>query len=142
LQFCYTINLIFKEEIMFNFMKKAVTATQEVTASTTQATFKDIRPLWKALAKERKITKEDIAALCIYRAMVKGEVPEGAKTRLQRAFKPITNTTKLGNGARPYGALESAVWSIKYSKFAEWLDKDELAALLEAAKKTKDAGLR
>ena len=122
-------------------MKKAETATQEAPASTTQATFKDIRPLWKALAKERKITKEDIAALCIYRAMVKGEVPEGAKTRLQRAFKPITNTTKLENGADPQGALKSAVYSIKYSKFAEWLSKDELAALLEAAKKTKDAGL-
>jgi hypothetical protein len=122
---------------MFNFMKKADTATTEAQASTTQPTFKDIRPLWKALAKERKITKEDIAALCIYRAMVKGEVPEGAKTRLEKAFKPITNPVKLENGADPHGALKSAIWSIKYSKFAEWLDKDQFAALLEAAKNTK-----
>lgn len=122
---------------MFNFIRKAETATQEATASTT---FKDIRPLWKAFAKERKITKEDIAALCIYRAMVKGEVPVGANTRLLKAFKPITNTVKLENGADPQGALKSAIWSIKYSKFAEWLDKDELAALLEAVKKTREAG--
>lgn len=119
-------------------MKKADTATQEATASTAQNTFKDIRPQWKALAKERKITKEDIAALCIYRAMVKGEVPDGAKTRLGKAFKPITNVVKLENGADPHGALKLAIWSIKYSKFAEWLDKDQLTALLEAAKKTKD----
>lgn len=123
-------------------MKKAKSPTQEAQASTVQQTFKDIRPLWKALAKERKITKEDIAALCIYRAMIKEEVPEGAKTRLHKAFKPITNTVKLENGAAPYGALQSAVNLIKYSKFTEWLDKDEFAALLEAAKKTKDAGLK
>ena len=127
---------------MFNFMKKANTATTEAQASTTQATFKDIRPQWKTLAQERKITKEDIAALCIYRSLIKGEGKEGAISRLKKAFKPITNTTKLENGADPQGALKSAIWSIKYSKFAEWLDKDELAALLEAAKKTKDAGLK
>jgi len=120
---------------MFNFMKKADTATTEAQASTTQATFKDIRPQWKALAKERKITKEDIAALCIYRAMVKGEVPEGAKTRLEKAFRPITNVVKLENGADPHGALKSAIWSIKYSKFAEWLDKDQLTAYLKQPKR-------
>jgi len=126
---------------MFNFTDKAETATQEASASTTQSTFKDIRQQWKALASERKITKEDIAALCIYRAMVRDEVPVGAKSRLRRAFNPITNKTKLENGARPYGSLESAVNSIKYSTFATWLDKNELAALLEAARTTRSAGL-
>ncbi len=107
---------------MFNFMKKAETATQEATASTTQVAFKDIRPQWKTLANERKITKSDIAALCIYRSLVKGEGKEGAISRLQKAFKPITNPVKIENGAYPYGSLESALWSIKYSNFIEFLD--------------------
>ena len=103
---------------------------------------KDIRQQWKALAADRKITREDIAALCIYRAMVKEQVPEGAVSRLHRSFKPITNKVKLDNGAAPCAALESAIWSIEYSKFAEWLDKDEMAALLEAVKATKVAGIK
>jgi hypothetical protein len=129
---------------MFNLFK-GQSAKTEIATETPIAEpkkFKDIRAQWKALAADRKITKEDIAALCIYRAMVKEQVPEGAVSRLHRSFKPITNKVKLDNGAAPYAALESAVNSIKYSKFAEWLNKDELNALLEAAKATKAAGLK
>ena len=103
---------------------------------------KDIRQQWKALAADRKITREDIAALCIYRAMVKEQIPEGAKSRLHKSFKPITNQTKLDNGAQPYAALESAVNCIEYSAFAGWLDETEMKALLEAAKTTRAAGLK
>jgi len=122
---------------MFNFMKKAESATQEAQASTTQTAFKDIRPLWKALAEERKITKEDIAALCIYRALVKEQGKEGAISRLQRAFKPVTNTVKLENGAAPYGALDSALWLVKRSTFITWLDEEPKQAVLALAKEIK-----
>lgn len=103
---------------------------------------KDIRAQWKALAAVRNITRKDIAALCIYRALIKEQVPEGAKTRLHKSFKPITNANKLANGAYPYGALESAVNSIRYSTFASWLDEEDLNKLLEAAKTTRMAGLK
>ena len=103
---------------------------------------KDIRTQWKALAAARNIKSEDIAALCIYRALLKEQVPEGAKSRLHKSFKPITNANKLANGAYPYGALETAVNSIRYSTFASWLDEEELKQLLEAAKTTRMAGLK
>ena len=128
---------------MFNFLKKADSAkTIETSVSQTPVSFKDIRPQWKALAQERKITKEDIAALCIYRALVKGEVPEGAKTRLHKAFRPITNQIKIANGAAPYAALDTALYSLKYSAFAKWLSEDEMKALIAAAKTTKEADLK
>lgn len=122
---------------MFNFMKKADTATQEAPASTTQETFKDIRPQWKALAQERKITREDIATLCIYRSLIKGEGKEGAISRLRKAFRPITNPVKLENGAHPYGALRSALWMTKHSTFVTWLDDEPRQALLALAKDIK-----
>ena len=103
---------------------------------------KDIRPKWKALAAARELTKEDIAALCIYRAVYKGQIPDGAKSRLLKSFKPITNPVKLNNGANPNGALISALHSIKYSHFADWLDKEELQQLIDAAKETLKAGIK
>jgi hypothetical protein len=122
---------------MLNFLKtEAATQTSEAAKP-----LKDIRPQWKALAAARQITKEDIAAYCIYRAVYKGQIPEGAKTRLQKSFSPITNKVKLDNGAAPYGALTTALHSIKYSHFAEWLDKEELQQLIDAAKETQKAGI-
>lgn len=103
---------------------------------------KDIRVQWKVLAASRKIASEDIAALCIYRALIKEQVPEGAKSKLHKSFSPITNIIKLNNGAYPYSALETAVNSIKYSTFASWLDEEDLNKLLEAAKMTKTGGLK
>jgi hypothetical protein len=100
---------------------------------------KDIRAQWKAHAALRKITKEDIAALCIYRAMVKEEIPDGAKSRLHKSFQPITNQVKLDNGADPWYSMKLAVNSVKYSVFKEWLDEDELKSLVEAAKSTRTA---
>jgi len=129
---------------MFNFLKSKSDTTEATIQQTSEAVkpIKDIRPQWKELASSRQITKEDIAALCIYRAVRKQQVPEGAKTRLQKSFKPITNSVKLENGAAPYGALQTALYSIKYSHFAEWLDQDELQQLIDAAKETQKAGLK
>ena len=122
---------------MFNFMKKA----DEAAATTsTQTTFKDIRPQWKALAKERKLDSSDMAALCIYRSMIKGEGKEGAISRMHKSFKPITNPAKLENGAHPYGSLSSALWSIKYSTFITWLDEDTKTTLFAIAKDIKAMG--
>ena len=111
-------------------------ATSEQTRN-----LKDIRPLWKARAAAREITRADIAALCVYRALIKGEVPDGAKSRLHKSFSPITNQVKLANGAKPYGSMEYALYAIKYSCFADWLDPDQLKQLMNAAKTTKEAGL-
>lgn len=125
-------------------MKKTEEVKTEATNTTSESvkTIKDIRPQWKALAAAREITREDIAALCVYRALRKEQVPEGAKSRLHKSFKPITNKVKLENGAYPYGALESALNSIKYSNFAKWLDKEELEQMLDAVKATKNAGIK
>jgi len=115
---------------------------------------KDIRQQWKALAAEKKIKSEDIAALCLYRAInirsdvddirtaiVCGYGQDGAKNRLLRSFKPITNQTKLINGADPQYSLKSSLNLVKYSSVAKWLAEDDLAKLLELAKTTK-AGLK
>ena len=125
-----------KEEIMFSFFKgPKATATQEPVIA--KKPTKDIREQWKAHAAARKITKEDIAALCIYRALIKDQIPDGAKSRLHKSFQPITNAKKLANGAEPYGSLNASLNSIKYSIFAQWLDKEEMQAMLDAAKETK-----
>ena len=100
---------------------------QEAPAST--PSFTDIRPQWKKLATERKITKEDIAALCLYRSLIKGGIKEDTLARLRKSFKPITNVTKLENGAYPWGSLQEALRMLKYSNVATWLTKDELALL-------------
>ncbi len=128
---------------MFNFLKSNKDNTEAIIEQTSEAVKppKDIRPQWKALAADRKITKEDIAALCIYRAVFKGQIPDGAKTRLQKSFTPITNQVKLENGADPYGAMTTAINSIRYSHFAEWLDKEELQQLIDAAKESQKAGI-
>lgn len=91
---------------------------------------KDIRQEWKALAANRAIRSEDIAALCIYRALVKNEGKEGAIARLKKSFKPITNPVKLDNGAQPYYSLATALFSVKYSKVAGWLDEENKSTLV------------
>lgn len=101
---------------------------------------KDIRQQWKALAQKREINREDIAALCIYRALVKEQGKEGAIFRLHKSFKPITNLVKLENGAYPYGALDIALWMIKRSTFITWLDEEEKEKLLALAKEIKIKG--
>ncbi len=110
------------------FTKKAdtaTTATIETIVSETQIAFTDIRPKWKALAQERKITKEDISALCLYRALTQLDGREEALARLFKAFKPITNNVKLTNGAARYGALKEALRMFQYSAVATWLTPDE-----------------
>jgi len=101
---------------------------------------KDIRQQWKALAADRKVTREDIAALCLYRALVKEQGKEGAISRLHKSFIPITNPIKIENGAHPYGALASALWMVKHSTFVTWLDEEPKQALLTLAKEIKVVG--
>jgi hypothetical protein len=100
----------------------------------------DIRQQWKALAAERKITREDIAALALYKSIIKGQGKEDAIARLRKSFIPITNPIKLENGAYPYGALESALWSVKYSTVYSWLQEDEKEKLVALAKEIKIKG--
>jgi hypothetical protein len=100
----------------------------------------DIRQQWKALAAERKITRGDIAALILYRTLVKGQGKEAAIAKLRKSFIPIANPIKLQNGAYPYGALESALWSVKYSTVFTWLQEDEKEKLVALAKEIKIKG--
>jgi hypothetical protein len=93
---------------------------------------KDIRQQWKALASTRKITTKDIAALCVYRALLK--MPDSkplAITRLNKSFKPISNPVKIVNGADPHGALLSALRMTKYSSVYSWLDEEDAKKLYD-----------
>lgn len=101
---------------------------------------KDIRQQWKALAEKREIKSEDIAALCIYRALVKNEGKEGAISRLRKSFNPVTNPVKIENGAAPYFALSTALWSVKYSTLLVWLDEEDKAAVVALSKEIKIKG--
>lgn len=98
---------------------------------------KDIRQQWKALAEKREIKSEDIAALCIYRALVKNEGKEGAILRLRKSFNPVTNPVKIENGAAPYFSLSTALWAVKYSTVLTWLDETEKQSLIAIAKEIK-----
>ena len=120
---------------MFSFFNKSEkdTSTTEAQAST-QTSNTDVRENWKALAADRKITSSDIAALCIYRSMLRGEGAAGAESRLRKSFFPITNQVKLDNGAAPFGSLRIALGLIRYSTFYTWLTTAEQDAMWAIAK--------
>jgi hypothetical protein len=118
---------------LFKSKKDTIEVTTETPVSDSQKSFTDIREKWKALAADRKITKEDIAALCIYRSLIKDEGLDGAKGRLYKAFTPVSNPIKLENGTRPYGSLSQAVACIKWSNVITWLDTDEAKVVSEMA---------
>ena len=111
----------------------SIIATAETQQSETQS-FTDIRAQWKALAADRKITNQDIAALCIYRSMIRGEGKEATIQRLHKSYSPITNTVKLANGASPYWSVRVALYMTRNSSLIEWLTPDEKQALLSMAK--------
>lgn len=103
--------------------------TTDSAVSENTVSFTDIRPQWKLLAQKREITKEDIAALCLYRSLIRGGATEETVARLRKSFKPVTSPVKLANGAYPNGSLEEAIRMVKYSTVASWLTKDEAALL-------------
>lgn len=103
---------------------------------------KDIRENWKTLSAERRIEREDIAAYCIYKTLVKGYDKGHAKAKLLKAFKPISNINKLSNGVRPYNSLEESLRLIKYSAFSKWLEKDEMQILFDMSKDILSEGFK
>jgi len=122
---------------MFNFLKGQQAATEvntEQEGSEQKRPFTDIRQQWKALAVNRTISKEDIAALCIYRALVKEQGKEGAISRLRKSFKPITNPVKLANGADPNFSLKMALWGTRHSVLITWLEPEEQKILGDLSK--------
>ena len=147
---------------MFNFLKSSkdevkteVITVTEAVAEETPKTFTDIRPQWKELAGKKCLSSSDMAALHIYRAIIKGEGAEGAKSRLKKAFKPVTCPRKLGGGAHPWGGYQAALYGISYLSWrydaetrkganvrilttaATWLNESELKTLLEIAEQLK-----
>jgi hypothetical protein len=121
---------------MFNFLKtKTVAEVQKETPTQLTLEFtKDIRPLWKSLASKKEITREDMAALCIYRSTIKNEGVEGAKSRLLKSFSPVTNTIKLANGTTPYGAMYAGLIYLHCSNIVKWITQEEIKSITEIAK--------
>jgi len=84
----------------------------------------NIKEFWKQLADKKTIASNDVAVLCILKAFHQ-EDPELAKVYLSKSFKPITNTTKLANGAYPRYALWMALTSVPSSKLFAILTDEE-----------------
>jgi hypothetical protein len=118
---------------MISFFNKSDKDTATEAHTSTQTSNTDVRENWKALAADRKITSSDIAALCIYRSILRGEGATGAESRLRKSFFPITNQVKLDNGAAAYGALNSALWLTRHSTFYTWLTQSEQIAMWNIA---------
>jgi hypothetical protein len=88
----------------------------------------NIREFWKQLANKKEITRADIAALCLLKAL-RQEDPALAKIYLNQSFKPITNTVKIANGAYPRYALWSALGSADSCQTSKQLTDEEKKAL-------------
>lgn len=84
---------------------------------------------WKIIAAERLATAEDHAVYALARVAHWGrnsdEVDEtsraftlAALTKLVRTFGPVTNKTKISNDQHEFGALESALNSVRRGTFA------------------------
>lgn len=71
---------------------------------------------WKKLASSKAITAADMATLALSKAARKENPEEWARIYLKKSFTPTTNPKKLRNGARPYYALEEALFYIEKSK--------------------------
>ena len=71
----------------------------------------DIKDLWKSIQDQ---TAEDMASYCILRALRsrKNDRVAIARGLLLTAFTPITKTTKLLNGSKPFQALDHALWFV------------------------------
>lgn len=119
---------------MFNFLKskkdeiktEAIIHSSAVSVADKPETFQDIRRNWKSLADKKDISSADMAALCVYRSLIKGQGKEGAISRLRKAFRPITNPVRLANGTDAHMSVKSSLRGIPYSTFAGWLTKEEL----------------
>jgi len=108
--------------------------TIDSTESVTPSLFTDIRPQWRQLSAERKISSADITALCLYRSVLRGEGKPGAIDRIKKAFQPITNTVKLANGAEPYFSLIESLRAAKYSVILQWLTQPEQLEIIRLSK--------
>lgn len=97
---------------------------------------------WLRLANNKQIIAADVAALCIYRAIKNKPAAEtdvtdleisDASSRLKRAFSPVTNSTKLANGADPYYSLKQSLFTSKFSAFAQSLTEQQQAWIKDIA---------
>jgi hypothetical protein len=128
------------QEIMSLVSAQETQITEEQRAAK-KAERAAVKAIWKTLADAKKITSQDVAALCLLRSL-KSNDTENTRARLLRAFKPITNKIKLENGAAPFGALELALRWLKYSEFAKQLPEDTQKQMEALAKETLSKGLK
>jgi len=123
---------------MFNLFKQVEKTIQTPEVISESAKPTDIRAQWKALAAKKEITKEDMAALCLYRSLIKDQGLEGAVSRLKKSFSPLKNQVKIDNTDHIYGTMFRAIHMAKYSHLAKWITKKELDNLLVLVKATSD----
>lgn len=128
---------------MFNLFNKSKEQATEVAIPIKNSDSKEIKKNWKNLSKEKRITKQDIATLCLYRSLfipdtsdktrellAYGTDKNGAIQRLKKSFQPITNSVRLNNGEHPYRSLLQALSMVRYSTMFDWLTENEQVKLL------------
>jgi hypothetical protein len=92
-----------------------------------------IKNSWKQLARDKKVTSKDVIAMALYRALASkaNDKVMVARSLMLQAFSPITNSNKLWNGMKEFGALNDALFHVNMVAqmvpeklpFAEHLDE-------------------
>lgn len=75
---------------------------------------KDIKEIWRALAQNKQITAKHMVEYAILRAIRSDRSDKLSSVRyfIRKSFTPITNTSKLANGRKPFDIL--ARWDVSY----------------------------
>jgi len=77
----------------------------------------DFKTEWKALAAQGNITATSITSYCLIRAInaKSNDKLQVALGLLYKTFTPITNVTKIRNGAQPYQAIDRELASLRWA---------------------------
>ena len=72
---------------------------------------------WKARATDKLTTRRETAHYILLRSLITKKQPTAQQTldRLQAAFGPVTNKTKLVSGRFEYDTLENTLYSLCFS---------------------------
>jgi hypothetical protein len=78
----------------------------------------EVIPFWSEFSKTKQATYVDHAYYIVLRGiMCKRHQPAMIQiARLKKAFGPVTNTTKLQNGRKPYDTLRATLWNLQWTK--------------------------
>lgn len=84
---------------------------------------------WKQRAAQKNITRYDMAALALTRAIQKDQPFEKASFYLLKSLRPITNQKKIAHGAHPYASLWDAVRHVMNSPMVKFLSEEDQSKL-------------